>query len=212
MNRAETMMSCLTGFLSIAGVAFTILFLIRGGGNPGFEQYPGITNFHVVPGLLYLAVAPLQFSRTIRTRYPAYHRRCGRLLVTIGLVLGSAALFLGIVIPFSGLPEQIVISVFGLFFLASIVLGYQSARQREFARHREWMIRAYAIGLAVVTMRLIFIPILIAIGNPTEADAVLYSIVSFTTAFVLHSVVAELWIRNTRPKKPGLGATSTVSG
>jgi len=212
MTKAKTIMSYLVGFLSIAGVAFTIAFLIRGGANPGFEQYPAITNLHVVPGLLYLALAPLQFSKTIRARYPVYHRWSGRLLVAVGLALGLAALFLGIVIPFSGLTEQIVTGAFGIFFLISIVKGFQCARARQFARHREWMIRAFAIGLSIVTMRLIFIPILIAIGNPTDADAVLYSIVSFTIAFVLHSTVAELWIRVTRTKHTVLESAAPTTG
>jgi len=74
------------------------------------------------------------------------------------------------------------------------------------------MIRAFAIGFSIVTMRLIFIPILIAIGNPIEADAVRYSIVSFMIAFVLHSTVAELWIRYTRPKRVVLDSHATPVG
>ena len=61
------------------------------------------------------------------------------------------------------------------------------------------MMRAFAIGLSIVTMRLIFIPILIAIGGPTREEAEFYSIVAFTIAFVVHAVVAEFWIRYTRP-------------
>jgi len=130
----------------------------------------------------------------------------------IAIILGMARLFLGAVIPSSGLPEQVVTGAFGIFFLISIVKGYRYARTKDFSRHRGWMIRAFAIGFSIVTMRLIFIPILIAIGNPIEADAVRYSIVSFMIAFVLHSTVAELWIRYTRPKRVVLDSHATPVG
>jgi len=65
----------------------------------------------VVLGGIYLALAPLQFVRRLRSRHPGYHRWAGRGLVSIGLVVGATALFMGFVIPFSGWGER-VISVF----------------------------------------------------------------------------------------------------
>ncbi len=198
MTKLETTMTSLVGVLSILGVVFTVAFMINGGANEGFEEYPVVTNLHVIPGLLYLALAPLQFLSPIRDRFRSYHRWSGRLLAAIGLILGGAALFISLVFPYSGLAEQIIVSGFAVFFLISIVKGFQTARARRFAEHREWMLRAFAIGLSIVTMRLIFIPILVAIGGPTRAEAEFYSIVSFTIAFVVHSLGAELWIRYTR--------------
>ena len=197
--------------ISVLGIAFTIRFLFAGGENEGFEQYPNVTLAHVVPGLVYLALAPLQFLQTIRNKYPGYHRWSGRILATIGLILGGAALFIGIIIPYSGLPEQIVISGFGLFFLVSIVKGFLNARNRNFKEHREWMLRAYAIGLSIVTMRLIFIPILLLIGDPTREEAELYSIISFTTSFFLHWGFAEYWIRHTRISGIGSHTPAAIS-
>ncbi len=198
MTKLETTMTSLVGVLSLLGVVFTVTFMIRGGANEGFAEYPVVTNLHVIPGLLYLALAPLQFLSPIRDRFRSYHRWSGRLLATVGLILGAAALFISLVFPYSGLAEQIIVSGFAVFFLFAIVRGVQTARSRRFAEHREWMMRAFSIGLSIVTMRLIFIPILVAIGGPTRAEAELYSIVSFTIAFVLHALGAELWIRHTR--------------
>ena len=70
---------------------------------------------------------------------------------------------------------------------------------------------AFSIGLSIVTMRLVFIPMLIATRGPTREDAELFSIVSFTIAFVIHSVGAELWIRVTRPQ-PAISDSVSVSG
>lgn len=198
MSKAKTTLTFLVGLLSILGVVFTISFLIRGGANEGFTEYPTVTNLHVIPGLIYLALAPLQFLSPIRNRFRTYHRWSGRLLATIGLMLGAAALFISLIFPYSGITEQIIVSGFALFFLLAIIKGVQSARVRHYREHREWMLRAFSIGLSIVTMRLIFIPILVAIGDPTREEAELYSIVSFTLAFCIHSLLAELWIRHTR--------------
>ena len=54
------------------------------------------------PGRTLPDASPFQFVRRIRSRHLAYHRRTGRILVAIGLVVGATALFMGLVIPFSG--------------------------------------------------------------------------------------------------------------
>ena len=110
VQKLETTLSWVVGLLSVLGVAFTVRFLFAGGANEGFEEFPGMTNLHVVPGLVYLALAPVQFLKPVRRRYPDFHRWSGRLLVLIGIVLGAAALFLSTVIPYSGLPEQIIVA------------------------------------------------------------------------------------------------------
>lgn len=39
----------------------------------------------------------------------------------------------------------------GLAMVVTIVLGFTAARRRDFARHRAWLIRSYAIGLVAGT-------------------------------------------------------------
>ena len=188
----------IVGFLALSGIGASIFFFTHEPNNPGFVDYPNITVLHVIPGAIYLALAPFQFSATLRKKSLLYHRWSGRLLTAIGLIVGAAALFLGIVVPFSGASEQLVIGFFGVLFLFSIVRGFLYIRSKQIALHREWMMRAFAIGLSIATMRLIFIPALIIVGNPTRQDTELLSIMAFTIAFVLHCSIAEIWIRNTR--------------
>ncbi|MCG8415328.1 MAG: DUF2306 domain-containing protein [Pseudomonadales bacterium] len=207
MDRAETSLAVVVSFLALAGIAGSIFFLISGGANSQFETYPVITRLHVIPGMVYLALAPLQFSKTIRSKSAGYHRWVGRLLAGIAMISGAGALFLGIIIPYSGLPEQIIIGIFGTFFLVATIRGFVSARSKNFQAHREWMMRAFAIGLSIATMRLIFVPILIGLGEPSVEQAQLYSIISFSIAFALHSGFAEYWIIRTRPKTSRQDAT-----
>ena len=186
------------GFLALSGIGGSIFFFTHEPNNQGFIDYPNITNFHVIPGAIYLALAPFQFSATLRKRSLNTHRFAGRVLSAIGLVVGATALFLGLIVPYSGVSEQLVIGFFGVLFLFSIVRGFLYIRSKEIALHREWMMRAFAIGLSIATMRLIFIPALIIVGNPTRQETEMLSIIAFTIAFVLHCSISEIWIRTTR--------------
>jgi predicted membrane protein DUF2306 len=185
-------------FLALVGVGASAAHYLQEPYNPGFLEFPTIVALHVVLGGLYLALAPLQFVRRIRSRHLGYHRWAGRVLVSIGLVIGATALFMGLVIPLSGWPERVVIGLFGSLFVIALLKGFVHIRARRVALHREWMIRAFAIGLSIVTQRLIFVPALLIVADPTDGQIATLSVASFAAAFVLHSSLAEVWIRFTR--------------
>ncbi|MCE7988543.1 MAG: DUF2306 domain-containing protein [Caldilinea sp. CFX5] len=188
----------LVGLLALIGIGASVGHYLMEPYNPGFREYATITAFHVILGGVYLALAPFQFVQRIRNRWLGYHRWVGRLLVAIGLVIGATALFMGIVFPTAGWPQSIVNTLFGVLFLAALVLGFVHVRAGRIAQHREWMIHAFAIGLAIATTRLISVPTIIAIGEPTEQQAALIVLGSFTASFLLHAGFAEWWIRRTR--------------
>ena len=96
-----------------------------------------------------------------------------------------------------------IIGLFGGLFLVALVKGFLHVRAGRVALHREWMIRAFAIGLSIATMRLIFVPALILVATPTDAQIAVLSNASFAAAFVPHTSVAELWIRATRRSVSG---------
>ncbi len=106
---------------------------------------------HIVSASLYSVLGAFQFSAGFRRRRPGWHRVSGRLLVVFGLVVALSALWLTVFTPFfdgSGRLYQVLRAVFGSAMVASIVLGFLAIRRRDVARHRAWMIRAYAIALA----------------------------------------------------------------
>ena len=193
-------MGILVGFLAVTGVRASVFHYLQEPYNSGFLKFPTITAIHVLPGAIYLALAPFQFIAFIWSRWIDYHRWTGRVILIIGVLVGTTALFIAIVIPFSGWVESVINGFFAILFLRALSKGYLSIRAKKIALHREWMIRAFALGLAIATMRLIFIPALIIVGNPTHQQAATLSIVSFTIAFSLHIGLAELWIRSTRKK------------
>jgi hypothetical protein len=193
--------SIVVGLLTVLGVGAAAAHYLREPYNPGFTVFPVLTGVHVILGGLYLLLAPVQFLPAIRDRFPAYHRFAGRLLVAVGLLVGASAFGISVWIPYSGWSETVIVGGFALFYFFAIALGFAHARARRFELHREWMMRAFSIGLAVATMRLIFIPwltLLLASGPPVVEQIQMLTIVSFTVAFVVHALGAELWILRTR--------------
>jgi hypothetical protein len=71
-------------------------------------------------------------------------------------------------------------------------------RRREVALHREWMIRAFSIGLAVATIQPI-VGFFFATARFTGLTPYEFFGTAFWIGFVLHLIAAEVWIQWTRP-------------
>lgn len=199
------LMGIVVGVLALIGIGASVSHYLVEPYNPGFVEYRTVTASHVVLGAVFLALAPFQFVRPIRARWPGYHRRVGRFLVAIGAVIGLAGLFIVLVFPTAGNPQRAVILPFGLFFLYALGRGVVAVRARRIADHREWMIRAFALGLSIATMRVISVPAMIVIGNPTDRQIAFFAVGSFAVAILLHAAAAEIWIRRTRGPAPERG-------
>ena len=189
------------GFLALVGIGASVTYFFREPANTGFLDYPTIVAAHVVLGALYLVFAPFQFVRSIRSRHLGYHRRMGRVLVALGMVVGATALFIGLVVPFFGWAEAALIAIFGSLFLIALAKGFVHVRAGRVALHREWMIRAFAIALAIATQRVIFVPSLLMVGDLTHGQIVMLSVSAWAAALVVHSSLAEVWIRLTRKRR-----------
>jgi uncharacterized membrane protein len=119
-----------------------------------FARHPVLTMIHIVPGLLFMALGPFQFSESIRARRPQWHRWNGRILVACGLVIGISALLMSFNMQSIGGVNQAASTIlFALFFLFALNKAVWHISRREIILHRQWMIRAYTIGLAVATIR-----------------------------------------------------------
>jgi uncharacterized membrane protein len=155
---------------------------------------------HILPAMLFMILGPLQFVRGLRSRYPQVHRWSGRIFLAASAVVGISGLKLALGKTVGGLDEKAAIILFGTFFLLSLAKALWHALRREFAQHREWMIRGYAIGLAVATIRPImgtfFAAALMSGHKPQPAE---FFGTAFWIGFTLQSIAAEIWINYTRP-------------
>src|SRR5438876_8879989 len=118
-----------------------------------FANHATLTLAHILPAMLFMVLGPLQFVRGLRAKYPQVHRWSGRIFLTASAVAGVTGLTMAFGKTIGGIDEKAAITLFGTFFLIALAKALWHALRREFAQHREWMIRGYAIGLAVATIR-----------------------------------------------------------
>ena len=167
-----------------------------------FAHYPILTLIHIVPGLLFMILGPLQFSATIRARHLRWHRWSGRIFVICGLVIGISALVMSLGMPaIGGINQAAATTLFATLFLFALCKAFWHIQRREIVRHREWMIRAFAIGLAVATIRPI-IGIFFATSRFSGLTPREFFGTAFWIGFVLQIIAAEAWIHATTQQPP----------
>lgn len=181
---------------------------MRGGAfDAGFAQTPLLTLIHILPGSLFMVLGPLQLVGWIRRRHLWLHRLLGRVYVATSVVVGLSAVALNFAVAIGGAVEIAATLVFAPLFLYSLLRGFLHARRHEIRQHREWMIRAFALGLAVATMR----PLMGMFFALTPLTPQQFFGLVFWIGFTLHLIVAELWIRATRSASIGrLGVARQV--
>jgi len=166
-----------------------------------FARYPVLTLIHIIPGALFMVLGPLQFSATIRARHLQWHRWNGRIYLICSLIIGVSALVMSFAMPaIGGLTQAVATTLFALLFLVALGKAYRHILRREIALHREWMIRAFAIGLAVATIRPV-IGLFFATSRLSGLTPDTFFGIAFWIGFVLHLIAAEVWIRWTRPMR-----------
>lgn len=117
--------------------------------------------FHVGAAPIALIVGALQFNQSIRSKRPAIHRWLGRIYVAAVMVGGISGLGLAVNAiggPLAGLGFGLL----AVLWMVFSVQGVRMARARQFAKHRRWMIRSFALTFAAVTLRIYLAGFLIA--------------------------------------------------
>lgn len=183
-------------FLTLADVLPSQTDASRGAGvDTGFADHKILILIHILPGLLFMILGPLQFVPRIRLRYLQFHRWSGRVFMISALAVGLTAISLPAVKqPIGGLSEAAGSLFYGIFFVIALSKAWWHIRQKEISLHREWMIRAFAIGLAVATIRPMIAIFFVFSGlRPEEFFGT-----AFWIGFTLHLIVAELYINYTR--------------
>ena len=166
-----------------------------------FARHAVLTFVHILPGLLFMLLGPLQFSSTIRARHLRWHRWSGRVFMGCGLIIGSSALVMSFTMKSIGGVNQAAATIlFGAFFLYALCKAFWHIRHHEIALHRQWMIRAFSIGLAVATIRPI-VGMFFATSPLTGLTPYEFFGTAFWIGFVLHLIAAETWIHATLPRQ-----------
>jgi len=148
---------------------------------------------HVVAAMIALLVGPLQFVRRIRSRWPAFHRATGKLYVA-AILVGSPC---GFVLALGTTSGPLAATGFATVAVLSTVftwLGWRAAVNRQFAEHREWMLRSWAMTSAAITLRL-YLPFAgLVLGLPFYTA---YPVIAWLS-WLTNLAIVEYWIRRSR--------------
>jgi len=196
-----------TGWVPFALIALVLLPAIAGslrlvelaGGphvipaNPRITASPLPVVVHIICAVLYAVLGAFQFSSSLRRRRPGWHRASGRVVVVLGLAVAFSALWMTLFYPRqpgTGELAYLFRLAFGSGMAASIILGFAAIRRGDVARHRAWMIRAYALALGAGTQ--VFT---LGIGKTLFGTSELSADLSLGAGWAINLAVAEYVIR-----------------
>jgi uncharacterized membrane protein len=174
--------------------------------NTRFFASPLPVVLHIISVSLYSILGAFQFAPGFRRRRRGWHRVAGRLLVPAGLVAALSGLWMSHFYPWPAGDGEIVYGLrllFGSAMVVSIVLGVVAIRRRDIARHGDWMLRGYAIGMGAGTQALTHLPWFLLLGTPGELPRALL----MGAGWVINLAVAE-WIIRRRPARPARAASA----
>lgn len=160
--------------------------------NPRVDASPAPVVLHIVAVAVYALLGAFQFSARLRRRRPNWHRRSGRILVVVGLVVAGSGLWMTLFYPDPPGGDLLwgVRLLVGSAMAASILLAFTAIRRRDIATHRAWMIRAYALALGAGTQ--VFTE---GVAKGTFGDGDMSKALSVTLGWLINIAVAEWIIR-----------------
>lgn len=111
--------------------------------HDNFPLYYPFLITHMAGGTLAMCTMVLQVWPWLRRKYPKVHRVSGRLYLTGSFVAG----FAGLVVVWWAMPIGKVGSLSMLiFWIVTSAIALRAARQRNFAKHRRFMLYSFAVA------------------------------------------------------------------
>jgi len=161
--------------------------------NARFVASPLPVVLHVIAATLFCVLGALQFAPTLRR--PRLHRVVGRVVVPAGVVAAVSGLWMAFLYPLPTGEDHPLLKAFrlvlGVGMVLGLVLGFIAILRRDFAVHRAWMMRSYAIGIGAGTQALLLVPWWLLFGKPS---GITYALV-MGAGWAVNLVVAERLIR-----------------
>ncbi len=125
---------------------------IRGAAN--YWAMRGWLLMHMTSGMVALLTGPWQFWTGFRARYARLHRWTGRLFLGAVAVGCVGAYRMAIATTF-GWAYGFALLVLATTWATTAGLAYYAILKRRIEIHKEWMVRAYVVTFAFVTVRLL---------------------------------------------------------
>jgi len=187
----------LAAFLCTAYGVFAVAAGLNLAESEKTRALPLAFEIHALAGGIVLIAGIFQFNPALRTRMARLHVWGGRIYVA-GVCLASIAAVVNAAFFPVGWPARLSFSLLGLCWLAVTAIAYRMIRKRNYALHREWMLRSVSLSLFFVTFSF-WVPVLAGTGS--EQETVYF--VAVTLSWTLNLLAAEIWIRWARATPDG---------
>jgi len=105
---------------------------------------------HVLFGGIALLSGPVQFSSRVRQLHPKFHRVLGRIYILSVFLSAPTAVILS-----TGRPGFPGTSMQALAWVVCTAAALITARNRQIAQHRQWMVRSYAVTFTFISSRVL---------------------------------------------------------
>ena len=152
---------------------------------------------HVYTSIFVISLGLTQFSKTIRSRFSFIHKLSGKIYILLILLIACPS---GLVMAYhanGGLIPQISFSILSILWFTFTLKAYTAIKKGNFQKHKNFMIRSYALTLSAISLRLFKYGIVSTFELPPMDT---YKIVS-VLGWVMNLAIAEMIIRRTAGNK-----------
>jgi len=209
MNKTATLGGALYWILSFTVVALAFRWIPRGVEvSIPSVAYQLVDNkvplyTHMTVSAVAMALIPFQLWTRLRTARPRLHRYMGRVCFAAILLGGISVvpLALSMHIPAWG---QYGFILGGAMWVCSAIIAVKFARQRNFRRHRWWMLVTAALIFTSVTLRVVF-PMFRQLGYSFE---IAYALVGWSSWMINLGALSAWHYRHRVQQFLSLGANS----
>jgi hypothetical protein len=109
---------------------------------------------HVFSSILVLLAGFTQFSQSFRKNYKNIHKKLGYLyVINILMITGPSSLLMGFYAN-GGLSSRIGFVLLAVLWLGFTAIAFYKAIKKDFAAHRIFMVRSFALTLSAITLRI----------------------------------------------------------
>lgn len=109
---------------------------------------------HIASAPIAIFSGGIQMVRSVRENYPSVHRYAGRIYVSAVLFAAAPGGLVMAMKSFGGWSTTICFGLIAVGAWLTTLAGWRAAKRYDVVRHRNWMLRSYALMLSAVFLRL----------------------------------------------------------
>jgi len=117
---------------------------------------------HIIFGSIGIVLGALQFSKFLTTRFKNMHRTIGSIYIFSILISSFLSFILSFYVEVTPIENwkwyagKVAFGMGAVVWFTSTLLAIYYVIKKQFAKHKDWVIRSYACTLVVVTFRFMF--------------------------------------------------------